>query len=88
MHILSNGLYLVSLQKALKVTRTQNLGAITKYFATGIMKDPVFIFMLDLKLYTNILMYLKVQTVFMSKTAKSAPKFNIKFHVVRAASLC
>ena len=51
------------------------------------MKDPVFIFMLDLKLYTNILMYLKVQTVFMSKTAKSAPKFNIKFHVVRAASL-
>ena len=25
----------------MEVTRTQNLGAITKYFATGIMKDPV-----------------------------------------------
>ena len=33
-------------------------------------------------------MYLIVQAILIYKTAKSSPKFYIKFHVVRAASLC
>ena len=40
---LSNGLslYLVSWQKAKKDSKNLNVGVISKYFATGIMKDPV-----------------------------------------------
>ena len=45
-HILSNVPHLLSPQQALEVSQTHILGAISCYFATGIMKDPVFIYLL------------------------------------------
>mgnify|MGYP006863858546 CR=1 FL=1 len=54
-HIWSNGLYLVSLQKAQEVIRTQNLGVIIKYFATGFVKDPVDIKLRNINLSTSVL---------------------------------
>ena len=42
-HILSNVPHLLSPQQALEVSQTHILGAISCYFATGIMKDPVYI---------------------------------------------
>ena len=42
MHILTNGPHLVTPQQALEVSQTHILGAISCYFRTVIVKDPVY----------------------------------------------